>query len=171
MIRPEEAAKEAKRCFEELNFVGIILNDYQSVSDEEAPDFAEPSEVDGKRLYYDNKSYDVFFKVLEDAGKPFYCHPRLIQGQFFKSRPWLAASVHGFKIQASHHILALITGGLFDRFPKVGHVRMMRSTTGANSNTAVAANDVRTHGRGNNWRSLARRSSIGSFSLPNLEDG
>lgn len=119
MIRPEEAAKEAKRCFEELNFVGIMLNDFQSVSDEEAPEFAETSEVDGKRIYYDSPSYDVFWKVLEDAGRPCYLHPRLLKAEFFKRRPWLSASTHGFKLQLSVHVLAIITGGVFDRFPKV----------------------------------------------------
>ena len=95
-----------------------IINDYQSISDEEAPAWAEQG-PDGKRLYYDHSSYDVLWKTLVELGRPIYLHPRLHHGDFYKNRPWLAASAHGFKTQLSSHILAMLTGGVFDRFPKL----------------------------------------------------
>lgn len=66
-----------------------IINDYQSVSDEEAPEWAENG-PDGKRLYYDHPSYDVLWKTLVELDRPIYMHPRLHHGDFYKKRPWVS---------------------------------------------------------------------------------
>lgn len=65
-----------------------ILNDYQTVCDEEAPEWAEQG-PEGKRLYYDHPSYDVLWKTLVELDRPFYLHPRLHTGPFYKKRPWV----------------------------------------------------------------------------------
>nr|BCM23418.1 4-hydroxyisophthalic acid decarboxylase [Cystobasidium slooffiae] len=120
MINPQEAAKEARRCVEQHNFVGIILNDYQNVCNEEAPEWAETGpDPNGKMLYYDHPSYDVLWETLQELEVSVYLHPRLHHGEFYKKRPWLAASAHGFKTQLASHILAMCTSGIFDRFPKL----------------------------------------------------
>jgi 2,3-dihydroxybenzoate decarboxylase len=107
MINPEEAAREARRCITErslllltlcetnknshltkVGFVGIILNDYQSVSANEAPEWAENG-ADGKQLYYDHPSYDVLWKTLVELDRPLYLHPRKHHGDFYAKRPWV----------------------------------------------------------------------------------
>ncbi|GAA5902680.1 hypothetical protein JCM5296_001256 [Sporobolomyces johnsonii] len=128
MIDPAAAAKEARRCIKELGFVGVLINDYQSVSREEAPPYAESGFVDEPtlRIYFDAPEYDVFWRTMEELNRPVYLHPRLHRGDFFKKRPHLAASAHGFKTQLSSHVLAIATAGVFDRFPKlqlcIGHM-------------------------------------------------
>ncbi|GAA5942882.1 hypothetical protein JCM1841_000743 [Sporobolomyces salmonicolor] len=128
MIDPAAAAKEARRCITELGFVGVLLNDYQSVSREEAPPYAEHGFVDEPtlRVYFDAPEYDIFWKTMEELNRPVYLHPRLHRGDFYKKRPHLAASAHGFKTQLSSHVLAIATAGVFDRFPKlqvcIGHM-------------------------------------------------
>jgi len=118
MINPKQAAQEARRCITELGFVGVIINDYQSVCEAEAPAWAENG-PQGKHMYYDHPAYDVLWETLVELDRPIYLHPRIHRGEFYKKRPWLAASAHGFKTQLASHILAMCTGGVFDRFPKL----------------------------------------------------
>lgn len=70
-----------------------ILNDYQNVCEEEAPEWAETGpDSQGKMLYYDHPSYDVLWETLQELDVPVYMHPRLHHGEFYKKRPWVGIS-------------------------------------------------------------------------------
>lgn len=122
MHNATDASEELKRCVNELGMVGVMLNDYQTVNpDAPSANLAETS-YEGektKRLYFDDPSFDPFWATCEELSVPIYIHPRLHEGEFYKKRPHLAASAHGFKTQLASHIVAIITSGVFDRFPKL----------------------------------------------------
>jgi 2,3-dihydroxybenzoate decarboxylase len=118
MHDPLVAANEARRAVRELNFVGIILNDFQTSSN-------------SQMLFYDQPSYDPFWRcVSEELDVPVYIHPRLAlpqhQEDFLAGRKWLGASAYYFAHGISLHVLGLAVNGVFDRFPKlkviIGHM-------------------------------------------------
>ncbi|KAJ7598967.1 hypothetical protein C8J56DRAFT_178536 [Mycena floridula] len=119
MHNASDASDELRRCVNELGFVGVMLNDYQSVV------HGTPNAEDGfqgeqaQRLYFDDPVFDPFWATCQELDVPVYIHPRLHENAFYEKRPHLAASAHGFKTQLSSHIVAIITSGVFDRFPRL----------------------------------------------------
>jgi len=115
MHEPATAIEEARRAIKELNFVGIILNDFQQYID---------SNGQMQMRFYDQPEYDEFWKVIsEELQVPVYIHPRLaipqhIQ-QFLSGRIWLHASAYYFAHGVSLHLLGMVVNGVFDRFPKL----------------------------------------------------
>lgn len=113
MHDPEEAARELRRCMiEKKGFVGAMLNDFQS------------SGQDGnKMLFYDDPSYDEFWKAANELKAPVYLHPRtsspLIRQMMWKGRPWLDFSALGYANRLNMHALGIVTSGVLDRFPDV----------------------------------------------------
>ncbi len=112
MHDPHQAARELERCMKEKNFLGVLLNDFQS------------SGPDGNTmLFYDEPQYDVFWKAANDLNAPVYLHPRLptplIHEQMWKDRPWLNFSALGYADRVNMHVLGVITAGVLDRFPNV----------------------------------------------------
>jgi 2,3-dihydroxybenzoate decarboxylase len=123
MHSPEVAVNEARRAINSLNFVGIILNDFQQYTDVTS---GRP-----KMLFYDQPEYDLFWKVVSEELKvPVYIHPRLAlpehQVDFLAGRKWLGASAYYFAHGVSLHVLGLAVNGVFDRFPRlkviIGHM-------------------------------------------------
>ena len=120
MHDPEQASQELKRCWNELEgFIGVILNDFQSAG------------ADGNTmLFYDDPSYDVFWRTAEALNAPVYIHPRSatpeITEKMWKGREHLAFSALGYANRVNMHLLGIITAGVLDRFPKlklvVGHM-------------------------------------------------
>lgn len=79
-----------------------ILNDYQNVCNEEAPEWAEEGpDSNGKMLYYDHPSYDVLWETLQELEVVVYLHPRLHHGEFYKKRPWVSGCDFGVCWQIS----------------------------------------------------------------------
>jgi 2,3-dihydroxybenzoate decarboxylase len=122
MHDPAEAAEEARRAVNQLNCVGIIVNDFQQYVD---------SKGTLQMRFYDQPEYDVFWKTCSEELKvPVYIHPRLALPQhiegFLAGRKWLAASAYYFAHGVSLHLLGLVVNGVFDRYPKlkviVGHM-------------------------------------------------
>lgn len=122
MHDPATAIEEARRAINELNFVGIILNDFQQYTD---------SNGDTQMRFYDQPEYDPFWKVVSEELKVIvYIHPRLAipqhMEQFLSGRKWLAASAYYFAHGVSLHVLGFVVNGVFDRFPNlkvvVGHM-------------------------------------------------
>lgn len=114
MHDPANAAAELTRCVKELGMVGVMLHDAQEYLD-----------ADGvvKEQFYDDPKYDTFWATAESLEVPVYLHPKPpIPQEFlrlYKSRPWLVGPTFSFTIDSSFHALALCSGGLFDRFPKL----------------------------------------------------
>jgi 2,3-dihydroxybenzoate decarboxylase len=122
MHDPAAAAEEARRAVRELNFIGIILNDFQQSVDSNGTE---------QMRFYDQPEYDNFWKTCSEELKvPVYIHPRLAlprhQKDFLAGRKWLGASAYYFAHGVSLHVLGMVVNGVFDRFPKlkiiIGHM-------------------------------------------------
>jgi len=118
------ASKELTRAVKDLGMFGAILNDYQEVW----KDGGEEGKV-----YYDGEEYDSFWKTVEELDVPVYLHPRypapveLAEGSKYGPghRHLLGAAVQ-FHLDLSFHVYALMSCGIFDRYPKlqivIGHL-------------------------------------------------
>lgn len=121
MHDPAEAAEELRRCWGKKVFVGCLLNDFQSVRDDEGVE---------QMLFYDAPRYDVFWQVAAELGCPVYLHPRaatpLVRKQEWEGRPWLEFSALGYANRVSVHVLGIVCAGVLDRFPGlrivIGHM-------------------------------------------------
>ena len=113
---PDQAAKELERRFSDQAFAGAVINGHQ------------------RGRYLDDK----FFWPLEAAeslGAPIYLHPTkppkpVIEASFAGFAPlvteMLAGPGFGWHIETAVHVLRMVLGGVFDRFPKlqivIGHM-------------------------------------------------
>ena len=122
MHDPTAACEEARRAIKELNFVGLIINDFQQYTDSNGQEAMR---------FYDTPEYDIFWKcVSEELKVAVYIHPRLALpqhlDQFLAGRKWLAASAYYFAHGVSLHLLGMVVNGVFDRFPQlkiiIGHM-------------------------------------------------
>ncbi len=108
--RPAEAAKELERGVRKLGLKGAILN----------------SHTLGE--YLDDPRFWELFAAAEALDVPVYLHPNSPSKGLIA--PLLArgldGAIYGFGVETGMHLLALITSGLFDRFPRlrvvVGHL-------------------------------------------------
>jgi 2,3-dihydroxybenzoate decarboxylase len=107
---PPEAAKELERGVGTLGLKGAILN----------------SHTLGE--YLDDPKFWDIFAAAEALDVPLYLHPNspsagLIQPLLQRG---LDGAIYGFGVDTGMHLLAIITSGVFDRFPKlrivVGHL-------------------------------------------------
>ncbi len=107
---PPEAAKELERAVRSLGLKGAILN----------------SHTLGE--YLDDPKFWDIFAAAEALDVPVYLHPNtpsagLIQPLLQRG---LDGAIYGFGVDTGMHLLAIITSGAFDRFPRlkilVGHL-------------------------------------------------
>ena len=114
---PDQAVAELDRCVRELGFRGALINGH----------------VRGR--YLDDKSFWPIFERAEALNAPIYMHPTrppqaVVDAQYSGFAPevnWMfATSGWGWHIETAIHVIRLILGGVFDRFPKlqvvVGHL-------------------------------------------------
>ncbi|KAK4118823.1 amidohydrolase 2 [Parathielavia appendiculata] len=123
MHNAEDAAAEATRAVRELGMFGVMVNDYQVVS--------EGGDVEGKK-YYDAAEFRPFWKAVEELGVPVYMHPRyppardLVTGTRYGERKQILGAAVQFHLDLSMHLYALCSSGVFDEFPGlqvvVGHL-------------------------------------------------
>ncbi len=107
---PPEAAKELERGVRRLGLKGAILNSHSLGQ------------------YLDDPKLWELFAAAEALDVPVYLHPNspskgLIAPLLERG---LDGAIYGFGVDTGMHLLALITSGLFDRFPRlkmvVGHL-------------------------------------------------
>ncbi len=119
MHDPVQAGNELRRCVKDFGFHGALLNDFQHAG------------PDGETyLYYDQPTYDKFWKVCCELDVPIYIHPAAPAGNMYEQqyaqRKYLIGPPLSFANAVSLHLLGIITNGVFDRFPKlkiiVGHL-------------------------------------------------
>ncbi|KAF2199153.1 amidohydrolase 2 [Delitschia confertaspora ATCC 74209] len=119
MHDPKQAADELRRCVKEYGFHGALLNNFQH---------AGPG---GETyLFYDQPAYDVFWKAMVELDVPLYIHPNAPMGDMYNKlyaqRKYLIGPPLSFSNDVSHHLLGIISNGVFDRFPKlkivIGHL-------------------------------------------------
>lgn len=106
---PARAAKEIDRGINSLGLHGIIINSHT------------------KGEYLDDEKYWEIFEAAEAADAAIYIHPRTPSPAMLQ--PYLdrglELAILGFGAEVALHVVALITNGVFDRFPRlkivIGH--------------------------------------------------
>jgi 5-carboxyvanillate decarboxylase len=106
---PKAAAKEMERGIKKLGLNGVIIN----------------SHTNGE--YLDDPKYWEIFEAAQDLDTAIYLHPQTPPPNMVM--PYLARgferAILGFAHELSLHVLGLMTGGVFDRFPNlkivIGH--------------------------------------------------
>ncbi|RYY29238.1 MAG: amidohydrolase [Chitinophagaceae bacterium] len=107
---PLAAAKEMERAISKLKLNGFIVNSHTG------------------NAYLDDQSFAPILEAAEALGAPLYIHPRApSDGMATPFRDYrLEGAVWGYGIESATHILRLIFGGIFDRYPKlqvvIGHM-------------------------------------------------
>jgi gamma-resorcylate decarboxylase len=117
MQDPDAAARELRRCVEELGFVGALVNGFSQSADSD------------DLLYYDLPMFRPFWAEVERLGVPFYLHPRNplpAHAQIYKGHEWLLGPTWAFGQETAVHALRLMGSGLFDDHPAlkivIGHM-------------------------------------------------
>ena len=114
---PDQAAKELERRFSDQAFAGALINGHQ------------------RGRYLDDKFFWPVLEAAESLGAPLYLHPTrppkpVIEASFGGFTPlvteMLAGPGFGWHIETAVHVLRMVLGGVFDRFPKlqivIGHM-------------------------------------------------
>ena len=112
-IAPQDAksaAAELERSIKQIGFKGAVVN----------------SHTQGE--YLDDPKYWEIFEAAEALDVPLYLHPNTPPPRMID--PFLPrgldGAIYGFAVETGLHVLRLIVGGVFDRFPKlrlvVGHL-------------------------------------------------
>ena len=100
---PGAAAKEIERGVRKLGFKGAIINSH-TLGD-----------------YLDEPRFWEIFAAAEALGVPIYLHPntpsRGLIGPLLQRG--LEGAIYGFGVETGMHLLAIVTSGVFDRFPKL----------------------------------------------------
>ena len=107
---PSKAAAELSRAVTQLGLKGAMINSHT------------------KGEYLDDPKFWDIFEAAQSLGVPIYLHPVTppanMIGPFLERG--LEGAIFGFAIETSLHMLRLIVGGVFDRFPDltivVGHL-------------------------------------------------
>jgi 5-carboxyvanillate decarboxylase len=107
---PPAAARELERAVRTLDLKGAVINSHT---------FGE---------YLDEPKYWAIFEAAEALDAPIYIHPRPPPAPMIEPylRRGLSGPLGGFSAEVYLHILAIITAGVFDRFPRlkivIGHL-------------------------------------------------
>jgi 2,3-dihydroxybenzoate decarboxylase len=103
MQDPEGAADELERCVKELQFCGAMINGHT------------------RGVYLDERVYDVFWERAEALEAPIYIHPSdpVVPAPALDGYPVLRRATWEWGFETGSHMLRLIFGGVFDRFPRV----------------------------------------------------
>jgi len=114
---PDRAAKELEHRFSDQAFAGALINGHQ------------------RGRYLDDKFFWPVLEAAETLGAPIYLHPTrppkpVIEASFGGFSPliteMLAGPGFGWHIETAVHVLRMVLGGVFDRFPKlqivIGHM-------------------------------------------------
>jgi uncharacterized protein len=114
---PDRAAKELEHRFSDQAFAGALINGHQC----------------GR--YLEDKFFWPVLEAAESLGAPIYLHPTkppkpVIEASFGGFAPlvteMLAGPGFGWHIETAVHVLRMVLGGVFDRFPKlqivIGHM-------------------------------------------------
>ena len=107
---PRNAVKELQRATTKLGFKGAVVN----------------SHTQGE--YRDDPKYWEIFEAAEALDVPIYLHPNTPPPRMIE--PFLPrgldGAIYGFAVETGLHLMRIVVGGVFDRFPKlrlvVGHL-------------------------------------------------
>jgi 2,3-dihydroxybenzoate decarboxylase len=109
----DAAIKEMQRAVKELGCVGVLVNGYSQIGDQDT------------YKYLDDPIYEEFWAELEKLDVPFYMHPRDAMPcnvQALEGHPWLVGAAWSFGVETATHTLRLLCSGLFDRHPRLKYI-------------------------------------------------
>jgi len=105
-VAPQDAggaAKELERCVKRLGLKGAVINSHT------------------RGAYLNDAKFWPIFEAAEALNVPVYIHPntppRDMIGPFLERG--LDGAIYGFAVECGMHLLALMTSGVFDRFPRL----------------------------------------------------
>ena len=114
---PDKAAQELERRVRQQKFAGAVINGHH------------------RGRYLDDKFFWPILECAEELGAPIYLHPTpppapVIEASYGGFAPlvtqMLAGPGWGWHIETAVHVIRLILGGVFDRYPKlqivIGHM-------------------------------------------------
>jgi hypothetical protein len=114
---PDQAVKELERRLRGQGFAGAVINGHQ------------------RGRYLDDKFFWPVLEAAEALGAPIYLHPTrppkpVIEASYGGFAPlvteMLSGPGFGWHIETAVHVLRMVLGGVFDRFPKlqvvIGHM-------------------------------------------------
>ncbi len=117
VMAPDQAADELERCVRQLGFKGANINGHN------------------RGRYLDDPLYAPVLARAEALNVPIYLHPTLpppavMQASYAGFHPaatfLIAGTGWGWHIETGLHVMRLMLGGVFDRFPKlqvvIGHM-------------------------------------------------
>ena len=104
------AANELERCMRDLKFCGAMINGH----------------TNGQ--YLDHRSLDPFWERAEALGAPIYLHPTdpVTPAPVLDGHKGLRRATWEWTFETGSHVLRIMFGGVFDRFPRaklvLGHL-------------------------------------------------
>jgi 2,3-dihydroxybenzoate decarboxylase len=104
------AARELERCVRDLGFRGAMINGHTNGH------------------YLDERQFDPFWAKAEELQVPIYLHPADPAQQYatYGSYKEITRATWGWGVETGTHVLRMVFGGVFDRFPKallmLGHL-------------------------------------------------
>jgi predicted TIM-barrel fold metal-dependent hydrolase len=109
---PKDAANELERTVTQLGFKGALINGHT------------------RGCYLDDESFSVILERAEALDVPIYIHPtdppQAIIDIYYRDYPAMVTGGWGWQVETGTHLLRLMCGGVFDRYPGlkiiVGHM-------------------------------------------------
>jgi len=109
---PEEAAKELERSVTQLGFKGAMINGHT------------------QERYLDDEAFSPIFERAQALQVPIYIHPtdppQAVTNIYYRDYPAMVTGGWGWQVETGTHLLRLMCGGVFDRYPHlkviVGHM-------------------------------------------------
>lgn len=105
---PVSAATELERCVKELGGVGSFVGGYTNNGSAD------------NVVYLDDPINEPFLQKVVELDVPIYLHPRTPppgQQRVYEGYNFLAGSPWGFSSETSGHVLRMMVGGIFDKYP------------------------------------------------------
>ena len=103
MQDPQAAADELRRCVQDLQFCGAMINGHTN------------------GVYLDDARYDAFWERAQALNTTIYIHPNdpVAESPALAGHPALKRATWEWTFETGTHALRLVFGGVFDRFPKL----------------------------------------------------
>jgi predicted TIM-barrel fold metal-dependent hydrolase len=109
---PEAAADELERTVTQLGFKGALINGH----------------TNGR--YLDEEFFAVILERAQKLDVPIYIHPtdppQAITDIYYRDYPAMVTGGWGWQVETGTHLLRMMCGGVFDRFPRlkiiIGHM-------------------------------------------------
>jgi len=144
---PEDAADELERTVRQFGFKGALVNGHTH------------------GIYMDDPSFSPLFERAQELDVPIYIHPtdppRAIVDIYYDGYTPAMTVGWGWQVETGTHLLRLISGGVFDRYPHlkiiIGHMGELIPYALPRINLALTLGNWLTETRSNDSQSAPRK--------------